>query len=125
MKTMLLSLFAAAALHPLFAQNELASAIGVPPRESTVEEDAGLSSEPAIAAFSHTVDDMAVIALGRGLRKAVTLQVLTPGTGVLIQQEIPAGQSRVRIDLGGLPDGAYTVRIDLGGRMWVKQIVKG
>lgn len=124
MKTIVLPLLAAAMLQTLAAQNYIASATGVPPTIVASESGERMSSKLTIAAYPYTVDDMAEIRLGKGLRKAVNLQVLTPNTELLINKAIPAGQSRVLIDLAGLPNGTYTMRINLGDQVWVKQVVK-
>lgn len=124
MKTILLATLTAASLQILSAQNELASATSVLPFVSRAILDEGYSAEPSIAAQAYTIDGIATITLGRGLRKAAELQVLTPNTQVLVQKEIPAGQTQIRVDLSGLPDGSYTIRLNLGAYTWVKQIIK-
>lgn len=124
MKTILLATLTAVFFQTMSAQNELASATSVLPFVSRAILDEGYSAEPSIAAQAYTVDGIATISLGRGLRKNAELQVLTPGTQVLLQKEIPAGQTQIRVDLNGLPDGTYTLRLGLGTFTWVKQIVK-
>jgi len=124
MKTMLLFLFLSISLHPLFAQYELAMAVGTPPHRSALESDDSLTSDPAFAANTYTVDEQVIIRLGRGFGKALQLQVLTPSAELLFDKEIPAGQKSIRIDLAGLPDGHYTFRIKSGNKVWIKQVSK-
>ena len=124
MKTILFFILASVPLCSLSAQNDFASAAGVPPHYLSPEALEGTSTEPAFSAFSRTVDDVALISLGRGLRMPVTLQVLTPTTAVLVNREIPAGQTRISVDLSGFPDGTYTIRLKMGEKSWIKQIVK-
>ena len=52
------------------------------------------------------------------------MQVITPGSELLVNKTIPAGQTRIRLDLEGLENGTYTVRIKLADKVWVKQIIK-
>ena len=124
MKTIVFFVLASVTLCSLSAQNDFASAAGVPPHYLSSEDLEGTSSEPAFSAFPRTVDNIALINLGRGLRMPVTLQVLTPTTAVLIDREIPAGQTRVSVDLSGFPEGTYTIRLKMGEKSWVKQIMK-
>ncbi|TNE51127.1 MAG: T9SS type A sorting domain-containing protein [Bacteroidetes bacterium] len=124
MKTLLLSVLAAAVLQTLDAQNYLAFASGNPPHYSTTENDRPEAAEPAVAAFSHTIDDVALISLGKGFREKANLQVITPSADMLINQEVPAGQTRIRLDLSGLENGTYTIRIKVKDNVWVKQVIK-
>lgn len=124
MKSILFLLFAALSQHPLDAQDELASASGIPPHSSSVSESA-LVSEPGLSANVYLADEQVVINLGRGFGKAVRFQVLTPAAGLLFDKEIAAGQKKLRIDLTGLPDGHYTLRMKMGNKVWVKQVTKG
>ncbi len=124
MKTLLLSLLTAAMLQTLSAQQEMASAFGVPPHFSEPELAMSPASEVSVSVNAHTIDDMAMVSLGKGFRQKAVLQVITPTSDVLINKEIPSGQTRVKIDLTGLENGTYTVRIKVAGRTWVKQVVK-
>jgi hypothetical protein len=124
MKTLLLSFFFAACLQTLSAQQDIASTDGVLPFNPGPNATESAVLEPAIAAYSFTINDIAVVSLGKGFREAINLQVLTPGTAVLINQDIPAGQKRVKIDLTGMENGTYTIRLNLGVKTWVKQVVK-
>lgn len=124
MKTIAIFVLVTTTLCSLAAQNDIASAAGVPPHYSSYEPLDNPSKETAVSVYDKTVDDMAIIHFGRGLRAPISLQVLTPTTEVLVNREIPAGQTNVRIDLAGFPDGTYTVRIQMGDKSWVKQIVK-
>ncbi len=125
MKTLLLSCICAAMLQTLSAQQELASTNGIPLFDpGTASASMNTISEPAISAYTHTINDVALISLGKGFREAINLQVLTPGTEVLINEQIPAGQNRVKIDLAGMENGTYTVRINAKDKTWVKQVVK-
>lgn len=126
MKTLILSILFAASLQPSSGQDILASVEGTPSFQyNSSNEELSKSAEPAVTALSHTVDDAAYISLGKGFRQPVQLQVLTPSTKVLINQEIPAGQTRVKIDLSGMENGTYTVRIRAGEKTWVRQVLKG
>ena len=125
MKTILFLILTSTVLQTISAQNDLASAIGAPISNLVSGRDELVSSEPAVSAWPNTVNDEAFVHFARGLCKSVVLQVLTPSTDMLINQKIPAGQTRIRINLAGLPDGTYTIRVNLGDRMWVKQVVKG
>ncbi|MCB0531237.1 MAG: T9SS type A sorting domain-containing protein [Lewinellaceae bacterium] len=125
MKTLLLSCICAAMLQTLSAQQELASTDGIPPFDPGPVSASMISlAEPAISTYTHTINDVALISLGAGFREAINLQVLTPGTDVLINEQIPAGQNRVKIDLAGMENGTYTVRINYKDKTWVKQVVK-
>lgn len=125
MKTLLLSCICAAMLQTLSAQQELASIDGIPSFDpGSVSTSMSTVAEPAIASYTHTINDVALISLGTGFREAINLQVLTPGTEVLINEQIPAGQNRIKIDLAGMENGTYTVRINYKEKTWVKQVVK-
>lgn len=125
MKTIVILVLSLVGCTSLLAQFELASASGVAPQALASELPEAASSEPSFSAYSHTVDDVALIRLGRGIRTPVRLQVLSPTTAVLVNREIPSGQTLLRVDLAGFPDGVYTVRVQSGDKTWVKQIVKG
>ena len=123
MKTFWLSFLAAVVLHALPAQNDLAFT-SAPPRQGNAFTGAP-ASKPSVLVSTKTVDNEALVNLGRGFNKPVNLQVFSPSANVLINREIPAGQTRIRIDLNGLPDGAYTVRIVQGDFTWWQQVQKG
>ncbi|MCB0528916.1 MAG: hypothetical protein KDC61_08945 [Saprospiraceae bacterium] len=125
MKTFLFSLLAAALLQTLHAQHDLAVLDGTLSYYPTVSDETPVSSEPAFSVAPATTDNMAHIGFGKGLRQAITLQVLTPTADVLVNREIPAGSKTVKVDLSGFPDGTYTVRFRLGDHTWIKQVVKG
>ncbi|MBK8967669.1 MAG: hypothetical protein R3D58_08015 [Saprospiraceae bacterium] len=125
MKTILLSCICAAMLQTLSAQQDFASTDGIPSfGPGLASTSTTILSEPAISTYGYTINDVAIISLGKGFREAVNLQVLTPGTEVLINKQIPAGQNRVKIDLAGMENGTYTIRINLKDKTWVRQVVK-
>ncbi len=123
MKTIWLSFLAAVVLHALPAQNDLAFT-SAPPMQGN-EFIGALASKPSILASAKTLNDEVLLSLGRGFSKPVNLLVFSPSAKVLINREIPAGQTRIRIDLNDLPDGTYTIRIVQGDFIWLQQVQKG
>jgi hypothetical protein len=125
MKTLLLSFLTFVSLSSLTAQFEMAALTGTPSFDPGYRAPTTLSkSEPAISAFAYTVNDMALINLGAGFKQPVNLQVLSPDMDVVVNRQIAAGQTNVKVDLAGLGEGTYIVRVRLGDRTFVRQVLK-
>lgn len=124
MKTFLLLLLAALSLQPVAAQDELAVLDNVQPFYASLPPDNTAAAQPLITVGANTVNNKATVRFKKGLYNDVTLQVLTPTSEVLVNREIPAGSTRVQVDLAGFPDGAYTFRVKMGDKTWVKQVTK-